>query len=95
MVIQCKSCKTKYRFDETLITGDGIWVRCSRCQNVFFQQSLPVIETEADTAKKWDDVSPVPAREVPDLEEVPQDEIGEDALPALRKKSSPRLHEID
>ncbi|MBN1381560.1 MAG: zinc-ribbon domain-containing protein [Deltaproteobacteria bacterium] len=37
MIIQCEQCGTNYRFDETLMDGDGAWVRCSRCQNVFFQ----------------------------------------------------------
>ena len=38
MIIQCRKCETRFRFDETLIEGDGVWVRCSRCQNVFFQE---------------------------------------------------------
>jgi len=37
MIIQCILCRTKYRFDETLLGFEGAWVRCSRCQNVFFQ----------------------------------------------------------
>jgi len=36
MVAQCKNCQTKFKFDETLIEGDGIWVRCNQCKNVFF-----------------------------------------------------------
>lgn len=38
MIIQCLKCETRFRFDDTLIEGDGVWVRCSRCQHVFFQQ---------------------------------------------------------
>ena len=38
MIIQCRKCETRFRFDDTLIEGDGLWVRCSRCQHVFFQQ---------------------------------------------------------
>jgi predicted Zn finger-like uncharacterized protein len=38
MIIQCQKCETRFRFDETLIEGDGVWVRCSRCQHVFFQE---------------------------------------------------------
>ncbi len=38
MIIQCRKCKTRFRFDESLVEGDGVWVRCSRCQNVFFQE---------------------------------------------------------
>lgn len=36
MVIQCKTCETKFKFDESLIEDAGIWVRCSCCKNVFF-----------------------------------------------------------
>ena len=39
MVAQCKNCQTKFRFDETLIEGEGIWVRCNRCKNVFFLEN--------------------------------------------------------
>lgn len=38
MIIQCRKCETRFRFDDSLIAGDGVWVRCSRCQHVFFQQ---------------------------------------------------------
>lgn len=37
MIIQCHQCRTKFRFDEGLIDGEGVWVRCSRCRHVFFQ----------------------------------------------------------
>jgi len=39
VIIQCKECGTKYRFDKSQIDGEGIWVRCSRCEAVFFQEN--------------------------------------------------------
>lgn len=39
MIIECEKCQTKYRFDESLMEGDGVWVRCSRCKYVFFQEN--------------------------------------------------------
>lgn len=36
MIIQCRQCRTKYTFDNALMQGDGVWMRCSRCQHVFF-----------------------------------------------------------
>lgn len=39
MIVQCKQCRTKFRFDDSQITGDGLWMRCSRCQHVFFQDN--------------------------------------------------------
>jgi len=44
MIIHCKQCATKFRFKDELITGDGIWVRCSRCGHEFFE-----INTRPDT----------------------------------------------
>ncbi len=45
MIIQCRKCETRFRFDDALIEGDGVWVRCSRCQNVFFEERPPTGET--------------------------------------------------
>ena len=55
MIIECARCRTTYRFDETSIEKDGIWVRCSRCRHVFFQdlpdrmRELPRPMRDADT----------------------------------------------
>ncbi len=46
MIIQCKACKTKFRFDDADFTGEGVWLRCSRCQNLFFQMTPPGLETK-------------------------------------------------
>jgi predicted Zn finger-like uncharacterized protein len=39
MIIQCNQCRTKFRFDDTLMEGDGVWMRCSNCQHVFFSNN--------------------------------------------------------
>jgi len=39
MIIQCKQCATKFRFKDELMTGDGVWVRCSRCGHEFFESN--------------------------------------------------------
>jgi len=54
VIIQCKKCGTKYRFDKSLIEGEGIWVRCSRCKNVFFQTNPAIeqIDVPADVIEK-------------------------------------------
>ena len=46
MIIQCRKCETRFRFDENLMEGDGVWVRCSRCQHVFFQERTPAISPQ-------------------------------------------------
>jgi predicted Zn finger-like uncharacterized protein len=40
MIVQCKKCATKFRFDESLLAGVGVWVRCSRCKTIFFLDLL-------------------------------------------------------
>lgn len=39
MIIQCRQCRTKFRFDDSLMQGSGVWVRCSRCGHVYFQEN--------------------------------------------------------
>lgn len=51
MIIQCRQCRTKFRFDDSLMEGDGVWVRCSHCRHVFFQENPQAVkhEIEQDT----------------------------------------------
>ncbi|MBN2381764.1 zinc-ribbon domain-containing protein [bacterium] len=35
MIIQCSSCGTKFRFDESKISGAGVKLKCSKCKTVF------------------------------------------------------------
>ncbi|HHL40536.1 MAG TPA: DUF3426 domain-containing protein [Deltaproteobacteria bacterium] len=35
MIIQCDRCNTKFRLDDSKVTGKGVKVRCTKCQNVF------------------------------------------------------------
>jgi predicted Zn finger-like uncharacterized protein len=44
MIIQCRKCETRFRFDETQVEGEGFWVRCSRCRDVFFQERSAIGE---------------------------------------------------
>ena len=60
MIIQCEKCSTKYRFDDNLMEGDGVWVRCSRCKHEFFQENLfakpfPAVDEDA-VLKQLDDL---------------------------------------
>lgn len=57
MIIQCKQCRTKFRFDDAQIVDDGLWVRCSRCQHVFFQDNPKKMNATADPLP-MDSVSP-------------------------------------
>jgi len=78
VIIQCRKCKTKYKFDKSLIQGEGAWVRCSRCRHLFFQenpeQEVPAEKTESHGSQTWRDVGwgrNIPGFEIPDETEVP------------------------
>jgi len=80
MIIECKKCGTKYRFDESLIVGEGVRVRCSRCKNVFFQENpsrengdLPLDIIEERETPRLDIRKETPeeeiVREIPDFDD--------------------------
>ena len=52
MIIQCSQCRTKYRFADELMEGDGVWMRCSRCQHVFFQENPHIVKPGTEPAAK-------------------------------------------
>jgi predicted Zn finger-like uncharacterized protein len=47
MIIQCKQCRTKFKFDDAFMQGSGVWLRCSRCGHVYFQEN-PLMKPETD-----------------------------------------------
>lgn len=54
MIIQCDKCSTKFRLDDSRITGNGVKVRCTKCQNVFIVAPPPPVEevqVEEDAVK--------------------------------------------
>ena len=66
MIIQCKQCATKFRFKDELMTGDGVWVRCSRCGHEFFEiNTRPAASTlpAEETVKAKPDSAAVPGAE--------------------------------
>ena len=69
MIIQCRKCETRFRFDETLIEGDGVWVRCSRCQHVFFQEKQAAEPLSAASAVG----SEIPSVKISDAKRITDD----------------------
>jgi predicted Zn finger-like uncharacterized protein len=45
MIIQCRQCRTKFRFADDLMEEDGVWLRCSHCQHVFFQDNPQTLKS--------------------------------------------------
>jgi predicted Zn finger-like uncharacterized protein len=62
MIIQCNQCRTKFRFDDSLMGGDGVWVRCGHCQHVFFSDN-PKFEKHVTDAMENQEL---PLPEVPE-----------------------------
>ncbi|MBI5468984.1 MAG: zinc-ribbon domain-containing protein, partial [Deltaproteobacteria bacterium] len=44
MIIQCDKCSTKFRLDDSRVSGNGVRVRCTKCQNVFIVAPPPPVE---------------------------------------------------
>jgi predicted Zn finger-like uncharacterized protein len=59
MIIQCRQCRTKFRFDDALMEGDGVWMRCSNCQHVFFQDNPHIVQPGGETIV-GEELAPVP-----------------------------------
>jgi predicted Zn finger-like uncharacterized protein len=90
MIIQCRICRTKYRFDEAQIPQDGIWVRCTRCQKVFFQHPPLLSSLEVNKSNAPDQLAPEDSKtidmgnlnKVQDFPDIP--ELSEARFPAKR-----------
>jgi predicted Zn finger-like uncharacterized protein len=50
MIIQCRQCRTKFTFDDALVQIDGVWVRCSRCEHVFFQDNPKAVKRPSNAS---------------------------------------------
>ncbi len=94
MIIRCRKCETRFRFDEALIHGDGVWVRCSRCQNVFFQErpsegfppSAPAVAHEVPSVRISDARRPSDDRFPPAEERSFRDELDQAGAALAREE---------
>lgn len=87
MTIECKECGTKYRFDETCVGEEGVWVRCTRCGHVFHQR-----KTAEDTSVSLERIVTPPAETRPTAPTAKMGiaGTGEEAPPAEVKKTEDR-----
>lgn len=68
MIIQCDKCSTKFRLDDSRITGNGVRVRCTKCQHVFIVAPPPPAEevgAEAEVLEAGQDAYAAPKRVAP------------------------------
>jgi len=90
MIIQCRKCETRFRFDETQVEGEGFWVRCSRCRDVFFQERFAVDEPLSPRSAAE---SEIPSVRVSDAKRISEDRfsLGEEqpSLPERERMEIP------
>jgi predicted Zn finger-like uncharacterized protein len=85
MIIQCPKCETQYRFDDSLMGEDGVWVRCTRCQNVFFQP--PTVD------HKLGESTEIPSVRISDAKRAPDDRFRtEHAMQGKKENENPMEH---
>lgn len=65
MIIQCDKCSTKFRIDDSKVTGAGVKVRCTKCQNVFIA---------APPAPQQEAASENPETAQPQIKDTPSEE---------------------
>lgn len=47
MIVQCTKCRSKFKFPESELTGEGVWLRCGSCKNLFFLENPDYTMPEA------------------------------------------------
>ena len=96
MIIRCSKCETKFRFKDEIITGEGIWFRCSRCQHVFFHDN-PAQETPAPVQTETEYHQDVPVEVEKDGGDIEKAAPGRGGTGdgALEKKDDAILSRID
>jgi predicted Zn finger-like uncharacterized protein len=92
MNIECNQCKTLFRFDDAMVKDAGIWLRCSRCQNVFFYRKSDAAGPIADDVRSeagHDKLVDLPSGSI-------ADEIEKDVMPVEAEEiPKNRLHPSD
>jgi predicted Zn finger-like uncharacterized protein len=95
MVAQCKNCQTKFKFDETLIEGEGIWVRCNQCKNVFFLDN-PKEAGEASLSNRKEDIGTEDLKEsASDYKRATQGQIMLDEKEGMERPKAVTVGEIE
>lgn len=39
MIVRCSKCHAKFLFPETELSGEGVWLKCGTCRNLFFLEN--------------------------------------------------------
>ncbi len=44
MIVQCTKCRSRFNFPESELTGEGVWLKCGSCTNLFFLENPDYIK---------------------------------------------------
>jgi len=39
MIVECTKCRSRFKFPESELTGEGVWLKCGSCNNLFFLEN--------------------------------------------------------
>ncbi len=95
MIVQCKSCGTKFNFDETLIGGEGVWGRCSQCKNIFFLEKPITVEAQPDKEKNPETADTGPREEKREEVKVQPADVRTEIRKDIRKQEPLPLTDIE
>lgn len=54
MLVQCTKCRSKFKFPDSELTGEGVWLKCGSCKNVFFLGNPDFVPLKAETVTSGD-----------------------------------------
>jgi len=81
LIVQCDQCEARYRIADEKVTGQGVRVRCAKCDNVFTVKPPPASEQEAPAATDEAQTGHKSAGsedKIPAQEQVPADPVSRD-----------------
>lgn len=90
MIVTCESCKSRYKLDDSKITGRGAKITCPRCKHVFVVYSRP-LDAPAEAPKPAGPAAPPPDWDEDEPTRIAGDKgAHEAALPARPAPPPPR-----
>jgi predicted Zn finger-like uncharacterized protein len=75
MIIQCRQCSAKFRFDDVLMRPEGVWLRCSLCQCEFYQSHPLALPEDFSDRIPATDVEETPLDHKVETPDEPQETI--------------------
>ncbi|MBN1829863.1 MAG: zinc-ribbon domain-containing protein [Deltaproteobacteria bacterium] len=95
IIIDCVKCKARYRFDDSLLTGEGLWVRCMSCERIFFMENPSYVQPAPETLPAPEMPLPPETPPAPEISPVAEESTERDALSeaeAVPEEEPPEIH---